>query len=182
MCIRDRSDPDNGLEPKYYAIQKFTHKFDNDKPFQTELTIQKERVTIPKLLKKRVKFEYEVAENENPNDMDYSHIITFESNSGTHSGTAIDINTKKLYVYSGNQGTWISDNYRVGSNISEIEVRITGSNLSGSKLFISLTGGEPYSEVVFGQTTTKVGSNIRVKVALNSSNAELNAIAVYYKT
>ena len=37
------SDPLNGLVPNYYQVNKFIHKFSNDEPPITEVTIQKER-------------------------------------------------------------------------------------------------------------------------------------------
>ena len=56
------SDPFNGINPTFYTIQKYTHIFSNDDPPQTTLTIQKERVSIPSILKRRIKFESESTE------------------------------------------------------------------------------------------------------------------------
>lgn len=176
------SDPQNGLAPNYYLIQKFTHKFSNDEPLQTELTIQKDRQTLAKILSKRIKYEYGANKLDNPKEMDYTYLIKFDTDTGSHTNTAIDTNSGRLYVSSGSTGTWISDNYEVGANISEIEVRINGSNLAGSYLMISLTGGEPYSNVTFGKSTVTSGSSIRFKVVLNNANAEVTGIAAYYKT
>ena len=177
------SDPNNGLEPKYYTIQKFIHKFSNDEPFQTELTIQKERISIPSILKKRVKFEYEVADNENPNDLDSTIIYDFTTDTGTHSSTEIDTELKILKVVSGQtSGTWISDSNEVDDTVTGIEVRMDGSSLEGTQLWVSLTGGEPYSQVNRDNSNTVSGNIIKLKVILGNANTELNALAIYYKT
>jgi len=176
------SDPQNGLEPKYYTIQKFTHKFSNDDPFMTELTIQKERTTVSQILKKRIKFEFSSSEKNNPNELDHSYLITFDSDSGTHTNTEIDTNIGVLKVASGSSsGVWISDNYEVDENITVAEVRLSGNNLGGSSVYISLTGGEPYTPITLKQANAQSGNNIRIKVALANANAELKTIAVYYK-
>jgi hypothetical protein len=178
------SDPMNGLDPSYYQVHKFVHKFDNDKPFMTELTIQKERTSIPKILRQRVKFEAEIMKNVNPNDLDYSRIWDFSTSTGTHSNTEISISTSTgegvLKTTGGSTGTWISELVSLSSNISAIELRIKGDVISGIQLSVSTDGGIVYTPIVYGTTTIPAGSNIKVKLVLNSATTQVKALALLY--
>lgn len=178
------SDPLNEINPGYYQVHKFTHKFSNDDPFMTEVTIQKERTSIPKILRKRIKFESEIMKNINKNDLDYSYVWNFDSESGTHSSTRISINsntgTGVLETTGGATGTWISDLLTLDSNVSAVELRMAGSDTAGTQLFVSVDGGTVYNSVLSGDTTITSGQDIKIKVVLNSATTQISALALLY--
>lgn len=178
------SDPLNGVEPGYYNVQKFTHKFSNDDPFMTEVTIEKERTSVPRILRKRIKFESEIAKSVNPNNLDYSYIWTFNTDSGTHSSTQVVIDnvTAKgvLQTTGGATGTWTSDLLTLDSNVSAIELKKSGENDSTVQLFISVDGGTVYNSVLSGDTTITAGQDIKLKVVINSATTRVKAVAMLY--
>ena len=178
------SDPLNGLAPNYYLVHKFTHKFSNDKPFMTEVTVQKERTSIPKILRKRIKFESEAIKNINKNNLDFSFIYDFNSESGIHSNTQISINPNTgegyLETTGGATGTWISDTLEVDSNVSAVEIRMAGTDNQSTQLFVSVDGGIVYNSVLSGDTTITAGKDIKIKVVLRSATTQINAVALLY--
>ena len=178
------SDPLNELSPGYYQVNKFTHKFSNDEPFMTEVTIQKERTSIPKILRRRLKFESDIMKNINKNDLDYSYIWNYDTDTGTHSGTQISVNPNTgdgvLKTAGGATGTWESDLLELDSNVSAVEIRMAGQNTAGTQLFISVDGGTVYNTVLTGDTTITAGQDIKIKVVINSATTEISAVALLY--
>ena len=174
------SDPLNGLKPSEYTIQYFTHLFSNDEPFQTEITIQKERVNISKILKKRILFEDKITENVNPDELDYSMIFDFTSDIGTHTNTVISDGILKTNGAS--TGTWESDTTVIDSNLTKVKLQISGSNLQGRKIFISSDGGNAYKEFPYGddEVSIPIGVDIKLKVALPSATTEITAVGFLY--
>jgi len=185
------SDPMNGLAPNLYQIQKYTHKFSNDEPFQTELTVQKERLDIPNILKKRIKIEREITMNINPNEMDYSLIYNFSDDSGTFVDTERNLVSSgegyyELKTTSGNEsGSWTSPVYNLPSNISAIEFRISGENLvgtppEGTKIQYSFDGGNTF--YTYGTTSiVPSGDTLNIKINLSSSSTKIKSVGALYK-
>lgn len=178
------SDPDSNLQPDYYNIQKFTHRFSSDDVPLTVLTIKKEGNTLSKVLKKRIVFETESTEKENPNEMRFSWINTFDSDSGIHSDTEITEGVLKLQ--SGKStGTWISDLKTVSSNVSAFELRIRGGAIPGTECYVSIDGGNRW-QVVSNLNTSydsfPSGINLKLKIVLNSASSQIDSLALLYKT
>ena len=178
------SDPLNELTPGYYQVNKFTHKFSNDVPFMTEITIQKERTSIPRILRKRLKFEAEIMKNVNRHDLDYSYIWDFNTPSGTHSSTRISVSANTgegvLETTGGATGTWESDILELDSNVSAVEIRIAGNNTEGTQLFVSVDGGTVFNSVLTGDTTISPGKDIKIKVVINSASTQIRAVDLLY--
>lgn len=177
------SDPLNSLNPQYYTIQKYNHKFSNDEPFQTSVTIQKERTTIPNILKKRIKFESEISTNANANELDYSHIFDFSTDIGTHSNSSIDINSSTgvgELTFSSANGTWTSPTVSLLSNVSAIEPRIDGTNLNGVLIRISIDGGINFSTVSSGSTSITAGKNVQIQLLSFTTNPVITSVGFLY--
>jgi len=182
------SDPLNGLSPSYYTIQKYTHKFSNSEPPKTILTIQKERASIPTILKKRIKFESDIPDTNNPNEMDYSIFYDFSENTGEHSNTQIDT-VLRILKATGSPASWTTDVTPTQTNVTSIEPRLSGSNLSGTKVFISLNGGGSYVEARYNETsfskgnvgTIPDGNQIKARINLGSETTEINSFGILYK-
>jgi len=176
------SDSYNGLLPTEdgYTIQKFTHIFSNDEPPQTEVTVQKERSSIPQILKKRIKFEYTVTDTENANEMKYSIVNTFDTDTGTHNNTKIE--SGSLYATS-LPAEWVSPVFSLTYLPTQIESRFGGNNLAGVSVFFSTDGGGSYTYVPNTEVTSisSETSEYIIKVVFDSTSTELKTIGLYYK-
>ena len=177
------SDPLNGLDPKAYMIRKYRHIFSNDDPLKTEVTIQKTGDSLVKVLKGRIKFETEIRNPINPNEMESSVVYDFSSDVGTHSGTEIDTEAQVLKTTGGSTGTWISPVTTVSSNVTGVEVRIKGNKVDTTNAYISVDGGTTYTPTNFsGTQKTLSGKDLRVKVSINSADTEVKGVGILYKT
>jgi hypothetical protein len=178
------SDPMNGINPGYYNIQKFTHKFSNDNPMMTVLTIQKETSTLSKILKKRITFESESVEMENPNELRYSWIFEFNTDSGTHETPAkTEITGGVLKLKSGEtSGTWISEVKSLTENATKCELRAK-VNATGSDYSVSTDNGTNWQSISLNNllTLSPPGPNLKIKVELNSASTEADSISLLYK-
>lgn len=179
------SDPLNGLVPDNpYLVYKFTHKFSNDDPPQTVVTMKQDRVSLSGIVKSRVKFETGIGESDNPNDFDYSYVWTFDSDTGTHSNTEIvrvgENNDGVLKVIDGQtSGTWLSEIINTPRYVSGIEVRMNGTSMDGSQIRITATGSAPYVLVTSAGTPLTTGTDIQVQLDL-LENAQITSLAVLY--
>lgn len=177
------SDPLNGLNPNYYQIHKFVHKFSNDEPIKTILTVQKERLDIPQIIKQRLKFESQTTAISNPNEHDYSRLEDFSTDSGTHSNTQILINPSSgigvLKTDGGSSGTWTSDLISLDSFVTAVEYKFDGINSSGTQFFISTDGGSVYLPMIPG-SLIPTGKKIKTRVVLNSATTEIYRLAFMY--
>lgn len=178
------SDPLNGLTPSFYQIHKYTHKFSNDEPFQTTLTVQKERSTIPRILKERIKFESEITATNNPNELNFSYITDLGIDSGTHTNTVISVNSStgkgELKTDGSATGTWVSDTINLASNITAIEPRIGGTNLSSVLIAISTNGGRLFTSISSGTTTIPAGKNLQIKLTFASATTVVTTVGFLY--
>jgi len=176
------SDPLNGLTPGEYLVHTFTHNFSNDEPPKTDIEIQKEKLSIPHILKSRIKFETEISENDNPNEMEESIIFNFENDTGEHSNTLIDTNKGLLKTDGVSSGNWISELYILDKNVSNIEPRVEGEDLSNVEVYVSLNGGTNYIPTSFtGSREITTGKDLKIKVELRSEDAQVKTIGLLYK-
>ena len=173
------SDPPDGLEPKAYEIQSFTHKFSNDEPFQTNVTIKKARSSISNILKLRVDFENRVPDNYNPREMDYSLVYDFETDVGTHLRTKILSGVLKTDGSS--SGTWTSPLVTLDSKMTDFEIFVNGSNLQGRKLWISTNGGAIWKYIYETTVSITPGKYIQLKIDIPSEITEIESLGITYK-
>lgn len=176
--------PLDKIVPGYYIINSFKHSFPD---LTTTLTIQQRKLDLPKLIKSNINFAEGIAEKDNPYDLDFSQIITFETDSGVHSNTVI--NEGWLKIETGEStGTWISDNYSLSDEVTKIAFKMTGENLvrqyaaTTSNLWYSFDGGTTWHLLKYGATTeVPSGTDLKIKINLNTSDAQLEALAFMYK-
>jgi len=180
--------PDYDLSPAHYNIKEFAINIDNngDFPFTTSFTIESKKLSSPNIIKDMIQTQTGSMENKNPYDLDYSRVITFETDIGTHSGT--EINEERLKVSGESTGTWISPIYTLDNNISAIYVKWDGELLGGdyqstsSQLWVSTNGGTTWKSLLFtGEGTIPTGKDLKIKVVLNTSTAKVKRIGVYFK-
>jgi len=175
------SDPQNGIAPNYYTIQKFSHKFSNDEPMTTIVTITKETSTLPRILKKRIVYEAQATEFENINELRQSWIFDFNTDSGTHSGT--EVSEGFLKTDGGASGTWISDDNEVTTDITACELRVNGDALPGTTYSISVDGGIVWQTITPSVllTPNPSGKTLKIKVELNSATTNVDSLMLLYK-
>ena len=86
-----------------------------------------------------------------------------------------------------NDGTWISDRKVADENISQVELRYLGKDLTSTKFYFSVDGGVNW-ELFNGKNTlqspTNVGKNIKAKVEFVKDGInpqpDLNSLAILY--
>jgi hypothetical protein len=180
--------PNDGIPPGYYFVQEFTHEFDLSIPtgFKTNVIVNKKMYKISTILKDTETFKSESSDSNNPYDMDSSYIITFDEDSGTHDGT--EINEGYLKVTTGEtNGTWISPTFVLDSNLAALQIEWTGNNLvsqyqlTSSQIFFSLNGGNTWRSYTKNTTSVPAGIDLKIKVVLNQSTAQVKIIGVNYK-
>ena len=181
---------EENIEPVYYNIKEFTINIDNtgDIPFCTQVIVESKRSNVSTSIKDLTQTQIESIENDNPNDLDSSKIITFGVDTGTHDGT--EISEGYLKVAKGNsQGTWISPIFTLSNQPTGIEARWSGERLvqeytsTSSQLWFSLDGGTTwrYNPPVGTTATVPTGKDLRIKIVLNQSEAQVKIVGVYYK-
>jgi len=175
------SDPQNGLAPNYYTIQKFDHKFSNDEPMTTVVTITKETSTLPRILKKRITYETQATEFENINELRQSWLFDFNTDTGTHSSTQIAEGF--LTTDGGASGTWISEDNGVTTDITACELRVSGDALPGTNYLVSVDGGIVWQSITPNVllTPNPSGKTLKLKVELNSATTNVDSLMLLYK-
>jgi hypothetical protein len=149
----------------------------------TVLTIQKELTTIPKILKKRIKFETEAVTMDNPNEMKYSIVDDFNTDTGTHTNT--EIYSGRLYA-TVTDGNWVSDTYTAESDATIAELRVKGDQLAPGMIYYVSTNNGVYFQEISGLNTpitlTPPGKYIKVKIRFNSSTTpQIDSYSLLYK-
>lgn len=178
--------PTNNIPPEYYNINLFKHIFSINGSPQTELIIQKQKVQLSTIIKGNIKFQSDVVDSANKYDMDFSQVITFEEDSGVHNNTII--NEDYLKVKQGaSSGSWVSDLIELDNDVTQIEFRFSGDYLikqygaTTSYIWFSLDGGTTWQVYGFGTTEVPSGRDLKIRIDLNSSDAQVKAVSVLYK-
>ena len=175
--------PIDGIAPGYYTINSYTHSFPS---LETKLIIQGKKLNIPQIIKSNINLAEGATEDDNPYNLDFSIIITFDESSGTNQDTVI--NEDRLKVKPGSStGTWRSDVYKLPSDVKTIAFKMTGDNLikqysaTTSNLWYSLDGGTTEHIYVIGAgTEIPSGTDLRIRIDLNSSDARVEAVGFMY--
>jgi len=180
------ANPINNIPPASYQINSFRQIFSETGSPQTELVIQKQKVELATILKSNIKFQSDIPDNINKNDMDFSQVISFDTDSGVHTNTKVV--EGYLQVTSGqSSGSWTSDVINLDSDVSKIEFRFTGDYLvqqygaTTSYIWFSLDGGTTWRIYTTGTTEIPTGRDLKIRIDLNEEKAKVNTVAVLYK-
>lgn len=179
--------PTNNIPPAYYQVNNYKQEFIENGIPQTVIGIKEQRLKLSTVIKGNYEFQSLITTNNNPNDLSFSRIIQFISDSGIHSGTVINDNYLKVEE-GGISGTWQSDLIELDSNPTSFEVRWTGENLSKdyatttSNIWLSVNNGTTWTLIPSNGVPTSilVGKNVKIKIDLNSSDAKVKTIGVMY--
>lgn len=175
--------PLDKIDPDYYVINSFVHKFPI---LQTELIIQQKGLNMNNVIKSSARNIFGVSEQENPNDMDFSQVITFDTDSGIHSNTVINEGFLKVLIGQ-NSGSWTSDLIELDEDVTKIEFKFTGDYLvqqygaTTSYIWFSLDGGTTWRVYTSDTVEVPTGRDLKIRIDLNADNAQVKAVAVLYK-
>jgi len=167
-----------------YKIIQINHKFGMKVGGWRTESIMEELESVSDPIIKLSNTSQQITEANNIHKFNYSYNVSFNVNSGTHSGTQISVNANTgkgvLTTTGGATGTWESESLEVNQNITEVELRMSGNNIAGTQLFVSLDGGSVYNPILSGDIAISSGKNIKIKVVINSADTQVNSIALLY--
>jgi len=174
------SAPSSNLNPNYYKILTYKHKFEGF--MKTTLTIEKEPKKIYHILRDRISNEQNIAEMPNPNEMRFSWNFDFESETGNHTNTEIIDGVLKT-VSGQTTGTWISDVKTLDNNVIACDLRAAGTALSGTLWYVSTDSGQTWQTISNLNTNKNLihGKNLRIKVELKSASTQINSLCLLYR-
>jgi len=171
-----------------YKILQLTHKFGRN-GWRTDCMIEREFATAGKLIWDRVSDANKAIPIGNVNKLNFSVNYTFDDDTLTSSHSDTSINDGKLILASesDNSGTWISTTTQADSNVSSIELRTKGTDLTFSTFYFSLDNGDSWEQIVKDTLVTPSqtnGQNLKAKVILNKNwsnlSPQLNSMAFLY--
>lgn len=177
------SAPMDNIPPAEYRIVSYKHEF-GDSGEYTTLTLNKEPKNLSRVLKDRIQREHiATSASTNPDDLDHSTVELFNSDVGTHSGTAIS--SGLLHLAEGSSiGTWISPVYSTadGNIATSCRVSLVGDNLLGMSVKASADGGVSYQSVTRDTLTTfnNPGKKLKLKITLAGTVAKLDSLQLQY--
>jgi hypothetical protein len=162
-----------------YKVYSFTHKFPKK---QTTVILGNGR-GIMQFYRKRIQKELALSTITNQYLMTGSFNWPFNDSSGISTKDSnVEIAEGKVYLSSGADGRFTTVTKTASSNITEVELRIIGSKLIGTKYEISTDGGASYQVITEGKNVLdNPNLNIILRVTLNSADTEIDSIALLYK-
>ncbi len=175
------TDPPQKVHGKYRIVQ-YTYFLPEER---VKVVISKDK-TIPQLFKDRKRAElanqsltnrYGMSGSINLTFGDYSELSTYDSN--------VQVLDGKLSLSSGAEGTATTTTRSTSKNITQVELRVTGTNFTTASFQISTDSGTTYESLVVGlNNLTNIqteGSDIILKINLNSSTTEIDSLTLLYK-
>ncbi len=165
-----------GIFMALQVIQKFGSRQGG---VRTETLIERESVTMANLMEERIATEDREGAAINVNKLDFTFNFPFDNDDFTasHKQTIVSNGFLGLANAGFNDGEWISTIETASKNITKVELRFVGKDLSSSKFFFSVDGGINWEEFT-GQKELHVpvntGKNLRAKIELvkNSFNPQ----------
>ncbi len=174
------SAPASNLPPRNYTIISYKHQFEGF--LKTTIVINKEATKLQKILRDRIAKDKEVNVN-NLYGMEYSWNFDFSSDSGAHSTT--EITEGVLKTTKGNSdGTWTSELLELSLNVTQVELKISGSSIVGVKGYLSTDSGVSYTQVYgagAGIGSLKAGEKLKLRIELATENTQIDGLALLYK-
>lgn len=179
------SSPQNNITPDDYVAISYKDDINIEgRRITTTVNINKEPRRLSHVLKDRIESENMKKDTfGNPEGMDYSFNFLFESDSGTHTSTEVTEGVLKLQSGEAT-GTWVSPNSALNGDLSECFLVMTGETLTSAAASVSGDGGVNYHALNNRQKSiisTDTGSNIRVKVVIDSADTQIESLSVLYK-
>ncbi len=160
-------------------LYKYTHKFPK---MRTSVFLQTSR-DIPIIFKRRVESELALQTVTNPFKMLNTLIsLTFDSSDEvTVKDNNVTIEDGIIKLSSGAEGTF-TKTVVSSSDITSIHLQVKGTGLIGTRYEFSTDGGNnPQDIAPETNPTVPAGTNISLKVYINSAETEIDALALHGK-
>jgi len=182
--------PRQKIAGQYKAIE-IKHKFGTENGgWRSEIKVEEEESGMARTIQ-RVSQKTDLnIQAENINKLNFSFNMNFDDETKTGSHTSTKINKGKVVLTDDSvlTGSWISTGKTAGTNVTEVEMRVKGSNITDSKFYYSLNDGISWEEVTSFNTLmtpTSVGKNLKIKVELNRAsgstlNPEVDSLVLLY--
>jgi hypothetical protein len=168
--------PQQSLQGEMF-VSHYTHNIIGRKTIRTTCTLQVQRKFVENLatiIKDRIDENQELLAISNENDLENSYNFTFNDNSNMGTMTHTEISGGKLQLTSGySTGTALSAVRTTIANVTKVEVKYSGWNMTDSTIEVSVNGGLNY-QTLTANTVTNVsysGSSLMFKITLNSTAA-----------
>jgi len=168
-------------------IAEIKHTVKRGEGWRTEVTVEKKEAGTSELMKERIDKELQLRKIDNPNQLSYSYNFTFDDDTGlVHTDT--ETSEGRLQIVSGTAGSCITDSKTTASNVTQVELRIVGSDLTSSIFRVSTDGGIHWTVLTKDTLTTipvaERGDALRIRIILNSDsdnpNPLLESLAILY--
>ena len=160
-----------------FRVINLTYKFDISGLITTDVDVAKVTKGIPQFFRDRMSKELGLEKINNPNRMSFSYNFTFDDNTNidSHSGTETTGGALKLTTGS-STGTMTTSSKTASSTVSQVEIKIVGSNLDISTFEVSANGGLNYTTVTKDvlKALSVSGTNLKIRVNLISNTANPN--------
>ena len=172
------------LNPTMKIIQQikvstYRHKYPSE---QTEVVLTKKRDVsnifrdrmIKEIANETIINPFEMTKSINFSFDDLSNLSSFDSN--------VNISKSKLILTSGTTGEAFSNTFTQPSNITQVHLLVSGTNIDDAVFKVSTEGGENLKTISPDKLTDVTsGKNIVIKIQFNNANSELNALALLIK-
>ncbi len=160
-----------------YRIIQLKHRFGQKTNWITECTVEKEIIGNEEILRQRIRTENMISKLDNVNKLDFTYNFEFENDDDTltHEQTQVNEGQLELSNSSFTTGTWKSKSRIIPADVTEIELRYAGKDLTSSKIYFSLGGGvwQQFGGrriLTIPTTTTGTTLSARVDLVKNDSN------------
>ncbi len=139
---------------------------------RSETRIEKETVGITQVIENIITSGNKITKTQNVNSLEFSHNFDFNNDNLTESHSQTEIKDGLLVLSDAgfNDGTWISNKRTVSKNITKVELRYSGKDLTSSVFSFSLDNIN-FQKFIGKNTlntpdTGHVGRNLKAKIKL----------------
>ena len=176
--------PDQGVHDRY-RVSKFIYMpYDN----KMEVLIGRKR-TLATLFKDRILKDIGQESISNPFDMNYSYNFTFDDLNKVNSNSSNDIAVEdgKLKMQGiVSTARMMSNTLTTPINVSNVEIRVVGENLTGTTYYINLDNTDNFQEITLNtniviDTTITSGNKLRFRINITDSTTRIDSAVVLYK-
>ncbi len=183
------------MRQKIYGIYRalsHTFRFGSKRGgVRSEVNIEKESVGISQIMENIITNENKISKAQNVNKLEFSHNFDFNNDNLTESHKQTEVKDGLLVLADAgfNDGEWISTSRTAAKNITQVELRYIGKDMTSSRFWFSLNNGVSWQQFSGKGALTvpdagHIGKNIKCKIEpvkddLNT-NPQLNSAAILF--